>query len=59
LSGGAQDSRFTTDGREMIGIGTAAPDFSLPADDGHVVRLSDFRGRWVVLFFYPKDDTPG
>ena len=40
-------------------VGTPAPDFSLPADDGRVVRLSDFRGRWVVLFFYPKDDTPG
>lgn len=43
----------------MIHAGETAPDFTLPADDGRVVRLSEFRGRWVVLFFYPKDDTPG
>ena len=36
-----------------------APDFTLPADDGSTVRLSDLRGRKVVLYFYPKDDTPG
>ena len=43
----------------MLSVGTPAPDFSLPADDGRIVRLSDFRGRDVVLFFYPKDDTSG
>ena len=43
----------------MLPPGTPAPDFTLPADDGRIVRLSDFRGRHVVLFFYPKDDTPG
>jgi thioredoxin-dependent peroxiredoxin len=43
----------------MLSPGELAPDFSLPADDGRTVRLSDFRGRDVVLFFYPKDDTPG
>lgn len=36
-----------------------APDFELPADDGSAVRLSDLRGRKVLLYFYPKDDTPG
>jgi peroxiredoxin Q/BCP len=36
-----------------------APDFVLAADDGEQVRLSDYRGRKVVLYFYPKDDTPG
>lgn len=36
-----------------------APDFELPADDGSTVRLSQLRGRKVVLYFYPKDDTPG
>ena len=36
-----------------------APDFSLLADDGRTVRLSDLRGRPVVLYFYPKDDTSG
>ncbi|WP_031236779.1 peroxiredoxin [Asticcacaulis sp. AC460] len=35
----------------------AAPDFELPCSDGSVVRLKDLRGHWVVLFFYPTDDT--
>ncbi|SRR5581483_5578943 len=39
--------------------GDPAPPFSLPADDGRQVSLKDFRGRKVVLYFYPKDDTPG
>jgi peroxiredoxin Q/BCP len=39
--------------------GSRAPDFSLPADSGRPVSLADLRGRWVVLFFYPKDDTSG
>ena len=43
----------------MLHPGDTAPDFTLPADDGRTVNLSDFRGRRVVLFFYPKDDTPG
>jgi thioredoxin-dependent peroxiredoxin len=43
----------------MIGQGDEAPDFTLPSDDGSEVRLSDFRGRRVVLYFYPKDDTSG
>jgi len=40
-------------------IGSSAPDFTLTADDGSTVRLSDLRGQRVVLYFYPKDDTPG
>ena len=40
-------------------IGTKVRDFSLPATDGKPVKLSDFRGRYVVLYFYPKDNTPG
>jgi len=43
----------------MIDEGTEAPDFELPAADGSTVRLSDLRGKPVVLYFYPKDDTPG
>jgi peroxiredoxin Q/BCP len=39
--------------------GSTAPDFSLADQQGNIVRLSDFRGRWVVLYFYPKDMTPG
>lgn len=40
-------------------VGTVAPDFSLPSEDGSQVSLKDFRGKWVVLYFYPKDATPG
>lgn len=36
-----------------------APDFKLPDQDGAVHSLSQYRGKWVVLYFYPKDDTPG
>ena len=43
----------------MPAVGDAAPDFSLPDDTGTMRHLADARGRWVVLFFYPKDDTPG
>jgi len=43
----------------MTEPGTPAPDFELSADDGSTVRLSALRGRNVILFFYPKDDTPG
>jgi peroxiredoxin Q/BCP len=39
--------------------GDAAPEFALLSDDGKTVKLSDFRGKTVVLYFYPKDDTPG
>ncbi|HVI09949.1 MAG TPA: peroxiredoxin [Candidatus Binatia bacterium] len=39
--------------------GTAAPTFSLPSQDGALVDLADYRGQWVVLYFYPKDQTPG
>jgi peroxiredoxin Q/BCP len=38
--------------------GLPAPDFDLPADGGRRIRLADLRGRKVVLYFYPKDDTP-
>jgi peroxiredoxin Q/BCP len=44
---------------DWIEEGEAAPDFTLPADDGREVKLSQFRGKPVVLYFYPKDDTPG
>jgi peroxiredoxin Q/BCP len=39
--------------------GTAAPDFSLSSQDGTPVTLKDYRGKWVALYFYPKDMTPG
>jgi peroxiredoxin Q/BCP len=40
-------------------VGEQAPDFSTTTDTGATVRLADFRGKRVVLYFYPKDDTPG
>ncbi len=39
--------------------GMPAPDFALPGHDGAEYRLADYRGRWLVLYFYPRDDTPG
>jgi thioredoxin-dependent peroxiredoxin len=39
--------------------GSAAPGFTLPSQEGAAVSLKDFLGKWVVLYFYPKDDTPG
>jgi peroxiredoxin Q/BCP len=42
-----------------ISTGISAPDFGLPDETGTLHRLSDYRGRAVVLYFYPKDDTPG
>jgi peroxiredoxin Q/BCP len=43
----------------MLAEGTAAPDFAARDQDGNGVRLSDLRGKWVVLWWYPKADTPG
>lgn len=43
----------------MLEPGTRAPSFTLPADDGTTVSLQEFQGRPVVLYFYPRDDTPG
>ena len=39
--------------------GSSAPDFTLPSQEGSSVSLKDYRGKWVVLYFYPKDQTPG
>jgi peroxiredoxin Q/BCP len=43
----------------MVEEGKPAPDFELKSDSGETVKLSDLRGKQVVLYFYPKDDTPG
>jgi peroxiredoxin Q/BCP len=40
-------------------VGAPAPAFSLPDADGHMHNLSEWHGRWLVLYFYPRDDTPG
>ncbi len=44
---------------KQMRVGQKAPAFSLPNQDGKIVKLSDFKGKKVVLYFYPKDDTPG
>lgn len=44
---------------EYIEIGALAPDFTLPNKDGEEIKLSDYKGKKVVLYFYPKDSTPG
>jgi len=43
----------------VVAEGTPAPDFALTSDTGETIRLSGLRGRPVVIYFYPKDDTPG
>ncbi|MBI2086681.1 MAG: thioredoxin-dependent thiol peroxidase [Candidatus Zambryskibacteria bacterium] len=40
-------------------LNSKAPNFSLPDQDGKTHKLSDYKGKWVLLYFYPKDDTPG
>jgi peroxiredoxin Q/BCP len=56
------DRRKATKGRHMareLALGAKAPAFSLPRDGGEKVALKDFKGRKLVLYFYPKADTPG
>lgn len=44
---------------EQPGVGTVAPEFELADQTGQLHSLEDYRGQWVVLYFYPKDETPG
>jgi len=44
---------------QELKVGDPAPDFTLPDENGNLVSLADFRGKRVVLFFYPRDNTPG
>lgn len=44
---------------KILKIGDKAPDFSVPDQDGNPVSLKDYKGKKVILYFYPKDDTPG
>jgi peroxiredoxin len=46
-------------GGDMLEVGKKAPAFALPDEDGRTVRLADFKGRRVVVFFYPKANTSG
>ena len=50
----SRDRRIT-----MLEIGTKAPDFTLPDQNGNMHSLSEYRGKKVILYFYPKDNTPG
>src|ERR1700689_986878 len=43
----------------MLAAGNPFPNFSLPNQDGNIKKLSDYAGNWLVIYFYPKDDTPG
>lgn len=43
----------------MLSAGNPFPNFALPNQDGKIAKLSDFAGHWLVVYFYPKDDTPG
>ena len=43
----------------MLSAGNSFPNFALPNQDGRVLKLSDYAGQWLVVYFYPKDDTPG
>jgi len=43
----------------MLKVGILAPDFEAISDDGNKIRLSQFRGKYIILYFYPKDESPG
>src|SRR5882757_4482055 len=45
--------------RNLPKVGDTAPDFALPDQNGTVHTRDEFRGKWLVLYFYPRDDTPG
>lgn len=51
--------RLVSAAGELPKVGAAAPAFSLPDQNGKVHQLSDYAGQWLVLYFYPKNDTPG
>jgi peroxiredoxin Q/BCP len=51
--------RLFSGGRALPSAGSAAPEFTLASQEGASVSLKDYRGSWVVLYFYPKDQTPG
>jgi thioredoxin-dependent peroxiredoxin len=46
-------------GLGLVAVGEEAPDFTLETDDGKQVSLKDYRGKKILLYFYPKDGTPG
>ena len=51
--------RHTNAPIQVLEVGQSAPDFSLPDQAGKIHTLADYSGKWLALYFYPKDDTPG
>lgn len=51
--------RFSSRNKKSLKAGQAAPDFKLPDQHGKIHTLADSQGKWLALYFYPKDDTPG
>lgn len=51
--------RFSSKKKKSLKAGQPAPDFQLSDQNGKTYTLADFRGKWLALYFYPKDDTPG
>src|ERR1700674_2715995 len=54
-----KEAAATSPGRSASAEGAAAPKFDLESDAGEHVTLKDFAGKWLVLYFYPRDNTPG
>ncbi|HXQ27051.1 MAG TPA: redoxin domain-containing protein [Candidatus Acidoferrales bacterium] len=54
-----QSPAIHADDQAVPAVGTVAPDFTLNSQEGTAISLHSFRGKWVVLYFYPKDQTPG
>lgn len=59
LAGGLMFARSVMAAGNMASVGTTAPNFTLPSQENTNVSLSDYKGKWVVLYFYPKDQTSG
>jgi peroxiredoxin Q/BCP len=59
LAGGLMFARSVMAAGNMAAVGTTAPNFTLPSQENTNVSLSDYKGKWVVLYFYPKDQTSG
>jgi cytochrome oxidase Cu insertion factor (SCO1/SenC/PrrC family) len=56
---GDEDMFFKKKDDGLLAVGSPAPDFSVPDQDGKIRKLSDYKGTRVLLWFYPKADTPG
>jgi peroxiredoxin Q/BCP len=59
LAGGLMVGRKVMAAGDLAPVGAAAPNFSLPSQEDKLVSLTDYKGKWVVLYFYPKDQTQG